>query len=523
MTSKTYETTQQLHQLLPMIDFLSDEVHQKAAGIVVKDLTIDSREIKSGSVFVAMQGLHAHGKDFIDQAVLNGACAILVDAGDELISTSVDIAVPVIGVPQLEQALSNIAGRFYHCPSRNLPVIGITGTNGKTTCSQLLAQALACLHQPCGVMGTLGCGVIKESQLQADDNLQDLLIATGMTTTDAITTQKICSQLVGQGAKALAMEVSSHGLIQHRVRGIDINTAVFTNLTHDHLDYHGTMAAYGQAKATLFAMPSVSMAVINEDDEFSKVLVENLRADIKLATYSLKQLDSLFDKSMAHFSFKSIEMGEQGLSALLKTPDGEYPITTKMVGQFNLSNLLSIITTLYINDYSMERIVPLIPLLKPVPGRMELIANQLDIQVVVDYAHTPDALRNALSALLPHTQGKLWCVFGCGGDRDRDKRPEMAAIAEKLADEIVVTSDNPRNESSVQIFADIEQGFQEPREVVADRASAIDFAINNARAGDVILIAGKGHEDYQIIGNQRFPFSDQQHARFSLRQREAEA
>ncbi len=522
MASMTYATVQRLDQLLPMIDFLSDKMQHAVAEVAVQALAIDSREVKGGSLFVAMQGLHAHGKEFIDQAIRNGACAVLIDEKDELLSRSTDISVPVVGVSNLEEALSDIAGRFYGHPSHNLPVIGITGTNGKTTCSQLLAQALAYLHQPCGVMGTLGCGVIKESQLTVDDNLQDVLTATGMTTTDAITTQKICSQLIDQGAKALAMEVSSHGLIQHRVSAIDINTAVFTNLTHDHLDYHGTMAAYGQAKATLFAMPSVSMAVINDDDEFSMSLIENLRDDIRLATYSVNQASAISEKSIAHFSLKSIEMNEQGLSALLITPNGEYPIATKMVGQFNLSNLLAVVAALYINNYPLERIVSLIPSLKPVPGRMELIVNQLDIQVVVDYAHTPDALKNALSALLSHTQGKLWCVFGCGGDRDREKRPEMAAVAEQLADEIVVTSDNPRNESSVQIFADIEQGFQEPREVVADRASAIEFAINNARAGDVVLIAGKGHEDYQIIGNQRFPFSDQQHARFSLRQREAE-
>ncbi|MGH1439242.1 MAG: UDP-N-acetylmuramoyl-L-alanyl-D-glutamate--2,6-diaminopimelate ligase [Cellvibrionaceae bacterium] len=492
------------------------------ASMPIAGITIDSREVDEGYLFVAIKGLQVHGKDFAEQAIKNGAAAILIDEEESLSLPAT--TVPVIRMEKMERQLSRVAGNFYAQPSYNLPVIGVTGTNGKTTCTQLLAQAFAYLDIPCGVMGTLGYGLVNKEKLEQNENLQDELVETGMTTTDPVTTQQICASLYESGANVLAMEVSSHGLSQHRVSDVFIRTAVFTNLSHDHLDYHGSMNEYGAAKAKLFDMSSVTSAVINLDDEFSARLIRQLRPDIQLVTYSVDRSDALSvahsSASIAHFSVESIIASDKGIKATLLTPDGKFDFTTMLVGRFNISNLLAVVATLYVNRYALDSIVGILPKLKPVPGRMEIIPNQTGVQVVIDYAHTPDALKNALSALATHVEGKLWCVFGCGGDRDRKKRPQMAAIAEELADKVVLTSDNPRTESSVQIFADIEAGFSTPRDVIVDRASAIDFAISEAERGDVVLIAGKGHEDYQIIGKKHFPFSDHNEARLSLRRRE---
>jgi UDP-N-acetylmuramoyl-L-alanyl-D-glutamate--2,6-diaminopimelate ligase len=502
-----------LGQLLAGMVVLSET----ESALAVTGLTIDSRHIEPGYAFVAMAGIHSHGKDFIEQALTAGAVAVLIDADEVLLGAPV----PVIAIPSLVLVLSEIANRFYGQPSVAVPVVGITGTNGKTTCTQLLAQAMARLDCACGVMGTLGYGLISSSSVVADGSIAGSLRTTGMTTTDALTTQKICAELIDAGADALVMEVSSHGLIQQRVAAVAIDVAVFTNLSHDHLDYHGTMAAYGAAKAQLFAMNSVSVAVINQDDDFSATLLAGLRPSMRVATYSIREHASRSAQAEAHFYFKSVHVDDQSIAFVLVTPDGDFSTTTQLVGEFNLSNLLAVVTTLFMQGYSLADVVAVIPLLKPIDGRMEWVANQSNLHVVIDYAHTPDALKNALSALSLHSQGKLWCVFGCGGDRDREKRPQMASIAEQLADRVVVTSDNPRTESTAQIFEDIAQGFARSHEFIADRASAIDFAITEAQAGDSILIAGKGHENYQLIGKRSFPFSDQQQARLSLRQREA--
>ncbi|MGH1484770.1 MAG: UDP-N-acetylmuramoyl-L-alanyl-D-glutamate--2,6-diaminopimelate ligase [Cellvibrionaceae bacterium] len=511
MASNKKTVIKRLGELLP------DNVLTEAfANIVVSGLTIDSRSVKDGYVFVAMQGVQVHGRQFVEQAINNGAVAILIDASDE----PVEASIPVITVANLEMYLSQMASYFYGNPSTKIPVVGITGTNGKTTCSQLLAQCLAHLKVPCGVMGTLGYGLFKSSV----DNIAENLQSTGMTTADAIRTQSICAELVDSGAQYMVMEVSSHGLCQHRVAAIDIDTAVFTNLSHDHLDYHGNMLEYGQAKSRLFSMASVSNAIINQDDDYAEILIETIPDNVKVITYSLSDAESNVERSENHFSLSSITMGEQGMEATLVVDQHSFPIKTPLIGQFNLSNLLAVVSTLTVYDIAINDIVSAIATLKSVPGRMELIPNQLGLRVVVDFAHTPDALKSALLALSPHKKGKVWCVFGCGGDRDREKRPQMAAIAQQFSDKVIVTSDNPRNESPVTIFSDIEKGFGgsvDHHEIIADRANAIESAIEQAQSGDIVLIAGKGHEDYQLIGSQRFPFSDQQQARFSLRCRES--
>ncbi len=484
-----------------------------ADDITVNGLSIDSRDINDGYLFVAVQGVTNHGKCYIPQAIKKGACAILIDTQEETVQS----AAPVIAIDNLQCVLSEIAGRFYQHPSSKVPIYGVTGTNGKTTCSHLLAQCLSVYEGKCGVMGTLGYGVISSSS--AND---EQLTTTGMTTADPISTQKMCADLLLDDSKAIVMEVSSHGLQQNRVENIDINTAIFTNLTHDHLDYHGTMQAYGQAKSRLFEMQSVTNTVINQDDKFSEQLAEKVNNNTRLITYSLSNNISKYTQSFAHFSFEEPVFSSEGVASVLNTPEGKFPITTKLVGAFNLSNLLAVIGALYANNYSVEKIVKSLPILKSVPGRMELIPNTLGFQVVVDFAHTPDALKSALEALLHHQHNNIWCVFGCGGDRDADKRPKMASIAEHLADHVVVTNDNPRKESPQNIFADIQQGFSSEHTIIESRADAIAHAIKSANKDDIVLIAGKGHEDYQILGSEKMPFSDQQQARLSLGNREQE-
>jgi UDP-N-acetylmuramoyl-L-alanyl-D-glutamate--2,6-diaminopimelate ligase len=501
-------------------------VEQAVDDIYINGLTINSRDIKPGDLFVAVSGLTTHGRQFITQAINRGACAVLIDKAE----TTIDCAVPVIGVPDLKNYLSVIAGRFYQQPSSQIPVYGITGTNGKTTCAHLLAQCLAANDVSCGVVGTLGYGIIPasdstanlqtENQSQSVENPAEVFIETGMTTADAISMQKICSELVKRRAEAIVMEVSSHGLAQYRVENIAINTAIFTNLSHDHLDYHGSMHAYGEAKARLFRMPSITHVVINQDDDFTDELIKLIKNNVRLATYSLADPSTKYDDACAHFSLSEATYTNRGVTAILHTPEGEFAVSTQLVGAFNMSNILAVISSLYLNSYPLSKIINCLPLLKSVPGRMELIANQEDMQVVVDFAHTPDALKSTLTALRFHQHHKVWCVFGCGGDRDVDKRSKMAAIVEQLAHYIIVTSDNPRTESPQNILSDIKQGFATEHWYIENRGDAITFAIESADAGDIILIAGKGHEEYQIIGSEKIAFSDRDQARIALRKRE---
>jgi len=421
MVKETTNTMPTLAQLFSGM-VLNEPLQQSTiASIPIAGITIDSREVDEGYLFVAIKGLQVHGKDFAEQAIKNGAAAILIDKEESLSLSAA--TVPIIRIEKMESQLSRVAGNFYAQPSYNLPVIGVTGTNGKTTCTQLLAQAFAYLDIPCGVMGTLGYGIINKEKLERNENPQDDLVDTGMTTSDPVTTQQICASLYESGANVLAMEVSSHGLSQHRVSDVFIRTAVFTNLSHDHLDYHGSMNEYGAAKAKLFDMASVTSAVINLDDAFSVSLIRQLRPDVQLVTYSIEKSDALNIATSAHFSVESIVANDKGVEATLLTPEGKFEISTALVGQFNISNLLAIIATLYVNRYALDSIVGILPKLKPVSGRMEVIPNLAGIQVVIDYAHTPDALKNTLSALAVQAKGKLWCVFGCGGDRDRKKTP----------------------------------------------------------------------------------------------------
>ncbi len=507
MAHPTETTLKTLADILPGVPLSAALLDTAISG-----LTIDSREVQQGYVFVAVQGVQTHGSRHIASAVANGAVLVLQEASNNQYDVSHQQSVPVVFVPDLEKQLSKIAGDFYNHPTSSLPVIAVTGTNGKTTISQLYAQLMALSGEQCGVVGTMGYGVYRTAEISELNN-------TGMTTPDPIRVQRICAELLSQGSQQLIMEVSSHGLEQNRVQAMSFDVAIFTNLTHDHLDYHGTMEAYGHAKAKLFAMPSVTHAVINIDDEFGQQLYDSLRGNKNSITYSVKKSADVYLQNVVFTS---------GITtARLFVGSKEYALETHLVGEFNLSNLLAILSALYAqdpdNEDQMRLAIANVTRLMPVCGRMEAIENTINRQVVVDYAHTPDALKNALQSLQAINHGKVICVFGCGGDRDKDKRPSMAAIAEHYADNIIVTSDNPRHEDPAAIIEDICRGFHDDNyRVIPDREQAIWHALESSLPGDIILIAGKGHEDYQLIGNTKNIFIDQKVARLALRKMEAE-
>ena len=476
-----------------LIDLLRDEnVPADAANILVTGITLDSRSVQAGDLFIALKGLVHDGLTFIPAAVANGAVAVLIAEESDKKEASVNISVPIIVVPELAQKLSGIAGHFYGNPSEKLNLIGVTGTNGKSTCVHLLAQMAEGLGRKSASIGTLG--IFCEHILHSDF---------AMTTPDAIACQKTLAHLRANEVSTVAMEVSSHGLTQHRVSALNFRAAIFTNLSHDHLDYHGDMQTYATAKAKLFAMPNLQFAVINKDDRYANVISKNASASAAVLFYSLND-------PTADVYVSNIQLREAITVFDIKTPWGATQISTPLLGLFNVYNLTAVITTLCAQGASFEHAAALCTQLHAVPGRMQAVNHTaVGVAVVVDYAHTPDALEKALIASRAHTRNRLWCVFGCGGDRDVQKRAQMAMIAERVADHVVVTSDNPRSESPLKIIQDICEGFTRIQPIVEeDRAKAIAYAIANAAEGDVVLVAGKGHEQYQIFGDARIYFSD---------------
>ncbi|MCO8166608.1 UDP-N-acetylmuramoyl-L-alanyl-D-glutamate--2,6-diaminopimelate ligase [Pseudomonas sp. 21LCFQ02] len=469
---------------------------------LIRELSLDSRKVRPGDLFLAVPGLKVDGRAHIADALQRGAAAVAYEVEGASVLPITDV--PLIPVKGLAGQLSAIAGRFYGDPSRRLNLIGVTGTNGKTSVTQLVAQALDLLGQRCGIVGTLGTGFYEALQ-------------SGLhTTPDPIAVQATLADLKHAEARAVAMEVSSHGLEQGRVKAVEFDVAVFTNLSRDHLDYHGTMQAYGAAKAQLFAWPDLSCRVINLDDDFGRELADAPHLS-KLITYSL------LDKS-AWLYCRDARFDDDGVRATLVTPQGEHLLRSSLLGRFNLSNLLAAIGALLGLDYALDEVLKVLPQLVGPVGRMQRLGGGNQPLVVVDYAHTPDALEKVLEALRPHAKGRLLCLFGCGGDRDRGKRPLMAEVAERLADVVLVTDDNPRSEASEQIFADIRPGFSAaaPVRFVAGRGQAIAEFIATAHAEDVVLLAGKGHEDYQEIDGQRHRFSDLDQAAAALAVWEAE-
>lgn len=507
MMSLSQKWTMTLAELVA--DFVATD---SLPNLSVEGIALDSRQVQPGDLFIAVKGTAVDGAKFIPQAIEQGAVAVLVE--QDQLSDDFIAAVPVIGLERLSEYVSDIAGVFFGHPSARMQLTAITGTNGKTTCSRLLAE----LKEGMGVdraafIGTLGYGMVRDAGCQ-DADLADRAYAgvkdTGLTTPNAVAMQRILAELASRGANSVALEVSSHSLVQRRVAGLKIDTAVFTNLSRDHLDYHGDINAYAAAKSRLFAMGGLQQAVINIDDSVGRAILANLSSEIRGISFSLENAE-------ADIYCSTIGLSPEGLRASVITPWGQGEISSPLLGKFNLANLLAVIGAAAAQGFALESILQTIPSLRAVPGRMELVDSHAEPAVVVDYAHTPDALEKALEALRVHCLGQLWVVFGCGGDRDIGKRAEMGEIAQRCADQTVVTSDNPRTESAEQIIEHILQGTSRHVIVESDRRAAIRQAVFSADKNDVVLIAGKGHESYQILGAERLPFSDQAEARLALR------
>ncbi len=462
--------------------------------------TVDARDIEQGGVFLAVVGTQSHGLEHAMQAVERNASVIIYDptAGGDLLAARLkkEIGVPLISLTRLSEKLSELAARFYAYPSRELSVIGITGTNGKTSVSHFIAQALN-VNRRCGVIGTLGWGELTDLQKTIN------------TTPDAVSVQAQLAMLLAQGCSTLAMEVSSHGLDQQRVKAVEFSGAVFTNLSHDHLDYHQTMTAYGEAKLALFKVPSLTFVVLNEDDSFSKKIIAVLSPRVE--QYGFTRKTSRLKAQTVLICNQ--HLSEQGVSFDVRYQGQQAHISSTLFGVFNVDNLAATLTTLLAMGDSLDKAATKLQQISSVAGRMQLLTEHLEQpSVIIDYAHTPDALKLALSSLREHCKGQLKLVFGCGGNRDQAKRPLMGDIASKLADQVIITNDNPRFESGELIAEQITAGAQGPASfsIELDRAKAIQLLVSSSTSDDIILVAGKGHEDYQQIADKKIPFSDTQ-------------
>ena len=481
---------------------------------VTGTVTTDSRKVRAGDGFIAWPGAATDGRRFVASALKAGATTCLVER-DGLEAYPFDDA-RIASLPGLKAATGAIADNFFEQPSRSLEVIATTGTNGKTSTAWWTAQALTLLGRRCAVVGTLGIGVPPVADRAAQIEF------TGLTTPDPVMLHAALREFADASFKACAIEASSIGIVEQRLAGLRIAVALFTNFTRDHLDYHGSMDAYWAAKRQLFAWPGLRAAVINLDDARGAALAAELQGGaLELWTYSTQGEARLRATGLAYL--------DGGLAFELHEGQASVPVRSTLVGDYNASNLLAVIGGLRALGVSLSDAAAVVRQLTPVPGRMQRVATNADApEVIVDYAHTPDALEKVLQALRPLAAargGRLWSVFGCGGNRDATKRPLMGAIAARAADEVIVTSDNPRNEDAQQILAQIVAGMQGQRKhVVAtpDRREAIAAAVARAKASDVILIAGKGHEDYQEIAGVKHPFSDVAEAEAALARRAAE-
>ncbi len=478
--------------------------------VPISGLSLDSRSIKPGNVFVALSGQKEHGLAFAHLAVNKGAVAVLCDRKFDQycqqILSALITRVICIPIDSLKEKLGHIANKFYGEPSKNLFTVGITGTDGKTSVSHFVAQALNDAPHHSVVIGTIGNGFI-----------DDLSKATH-TTPDVIQVHKMMADYQGLGAENVSMEVSSHGLDQGRVDAVDFNVAVLTNLGRDHLDYHGNIEAYRNAKARLFERPEIKSSVLNLDDEFGRQMAARLKGACDVWGYTTQITEN--DEVDHLVKGELLELHQQGMRIGIRTARDQGEVSLGLIGDFNVSNVLATFCVLLIKGCDFKNAIKRLEKLKTVPGRMQLFHSQKKPLVVVDYAHTPQALISVLKTLRKHCKGKLHCVFGCGGDRDKGKRPLMAQAAEEYSDKVIVTDDNPRTESAGDIVQQITAGFEniDRIDVIHDRKQAIKAAIKAAQANDIVLVAGKGHEDYQIIGNDRLPFSDAQVVTECLRQ-----
>ena len=470
--------------------------------VTIHGLQTDSRKVRVGDAFVALAGANTGPEHYIDDAIRAGASVILLES-EQAGECSERSGALIVPVPELKARLGKLADRFFEYPSQRLQLIGVTGTNGKTSVTQYIAQLLQVAGTPCGLLGTLGNG------------MPDALQPATHTTPDVVQADRILAGIVANGGRAAAMEVSSHALDQGRTDGLTFTAAVFTNLTRDHLDYHGSMAAYGEAKAKLFARKELRFAVINYDDPFGRKLYQQLDGKCDRLRFSLHQ-------SQMELWLKDFCALDNGFRAVLDGRWGEFTIEVPLMGRFNASNVLAAIATVMALGVDVAQVQQGVCRLVPPAGRLQVFTAGDGARAVVDYAHTPDAMNNALAALRPHVSGRLICVFGCGGDRDSGKRPEMAQQAENGADLVIVTDDNPRTENPSAITAAVMAGFVAPEKVqlIHSRAQAIAAALALAGPDDLVLVAGKGHEDYQDIAGCKHPFSDSEQVIQALKQRE---
>ena len=478
-----------------------------APAVPVQGLRTDSRKLGTGDVFLACQGATSHGLDFVRQAEKAGAAAIVWDTST---GSEPETSIPSIGVDSLANLIGEIANRWFDSPSQSVRVTGVTGTNGKTTVAYLASQSLGALGEKCGYIGTLGSGI---DEIGGDES---------MTTPACLDLHETLAGFRDLGATHASMEVSSHALEQARVAGIQFDSAIFTNLSRDHIDYHGTMQAYFESKAILFLDFDVRNRIVCIDSDYGVELAD--RCGSQVVTVST-QFDRVAN-GRPHVFVKSVVAGEAGSQFDVSTSWGSATVDLPLPGDFNVANAAEVLALLLCNDVPLETACKTLGGLSAPPGRMELVNESDDDglpRVYVDYSHTPASIEVALKALRHHCRGDLWCVFGCGGDRDRGKRPMMGKVGERLSDRAIVTSDNPRTEPPEQIINDILEGMSDDAVAITDRADAIREAIETAQDGDVVLIAGKGHEDYQVIGDQTLSFSDFNAARDCLRARGARA
>jgi len=468
--------------------------------IPVTGLCLDSRDVQPGNIFVALEGQTEHGLAFAEAAVNKGAIAILCDRQFDQycqqILSSLMTRVVCVPINNLREKLGEISSHFYGDPSKDLFVVGVTGTDGKTSVSHFIAQALDKKNERSAVLGTIGNGFV------------DALEVSTHTTPEVVQVHRLLSELKDKGALQVAMEVSSHGLDQGRVDAVDFDVAVFTNIGRDHLDYHGDIQSYREAKRQLFEQPNLKAAVINLDDEFGRQLATDLKNKLILWGYTVDDTHDCGFQNVIKAS--SIKTHENGLSMHVETSQGNADVDLTLLGEFNVDNALATLAVLLIKGISFSEAVQSLKKLVTVPGRMDAVRVENKPLTVVDFAHTPQALESVLKSLKKHCQKNLICVFGCGGDRDKGKRALMAQAAEAYADKTIVTDDNPRTENAENIIKDIHVGFKDTSnvQIINDREKAICSAIKNANEEDIVLIAGKGHEDYQIIGNLKHPFSD---------------
>ena len=462
-------------------------------GTRITRLTADSRKVAPGVAFAAYPGERQDGRAFIPQAIERGGDAVLWERKN--FRWHPDWAIANVGVDQLRDHVGEIASAVYGHPSERLWILGVTGTNGKTSVSHWLAQCLSACGKQTAVMGTLGNGFL------------DALVPAVNTTPDAIELQEGLATYRDQGAHGVAMEVSSHGLAQGRVNGVRFDVALFTNLSRDHLDFHGDMESYAAAKAKLFDLSGLSYAVVNLDDLFGRTLLERLEANkVPAIGYTIGADRAPISTTLqAH----NLQFSDEGLAFEVSSSWGSGVVKAPVFGRFNAYNVLAVLGGLIASDVEFDVALEQIAQLKPVAGRMQRLGGGHQPLILVDYAHTPDALEKTLiTARELVAAGKLICVFGCGGNRDKGKRPVMGEIAERLADQVILTSDNPRDEDPYVILDEIRAGMVRDCQIVPDRHAAIAQAVAQARAGDVILIAGKGHENYQECRGIRTPFSD---------------